>query len=134
MSSMASQEITQTQAPADMLWIPGGTFLMGSEDFYPEEGPVHEVSVDGFWMDRHTVTNEEFARFVKATGYVTIAERELNPVDYPWSLTRKSRSRSVGIPKIARPRGSEGLQKLVGLDTRHELAPSAWTSELNYRY
>jgi sulfatase modifying factor 1 len=83
MSSMASQEITQTQAPPDMLWIPGGTFLMGSEDFYPEEGPVHEVSVDGFWMDRHTVTNEEFARFVDATGYVTIAERELNPADYP---------------------------------------------------
>jgi sulfatase modifying factor 1 len=83
MSSMASQEITQTQAPPDMLWIPGGTFLMGSEDFYPEEGPVHEVSVDGFWMDRHTVTNQEFARFVDATGYVTVAERELNPADYP---------------------------------------------------
>jgi formylglycine-generating enzyme len=83
MSSMASQEITQTQAPADMLWIPGGTFLMGSEDFYPEEGPVHEVSIDGFWMDRHAVTNKEFARFVDATGYVTIAERELNPADYP---------------------------------------------------
>jgi formylglycine-generating enzyme len=83
MSSMAPHEITQTQAPPDMLWIPGGTFLMGSEDFYPEEGPVHEVSVDGFWMDRHTVTNEEFARFVQATGYITIAERELNPADYP---------------------------------------------------
>ena len=76
-------EITQTQAPSDMLWIPGGTFLMGSEDFYPEEGPVHEVTVDGFWMDRHIVTNEQFARFVEATGYVTVAERALNPADYP---------------------------------------------------
>jgi formylglycine-generating enzyme required for sulfatase activity/uncharacterized membrane protein YkvA (DUF1232 family) len=83
MSNQVSQEVTQTQAPADMLWIPGGTFRMGSEDFYPEEGPVHEVSVDGFWMDRHIVTNEQFARFVKATGYVTVAERELNPADYP---------------------------------------------------
>ena len=52
MSNMASQEITSTQSPPGMLWIPGGTFLMGSEDFYPEEGPIHEVSVDGFWMDR----------------------------------------------------------------------------------
>jgi formylglycine-generating enzyme required for sulfatase activity len=44
----------------DMVWIPGGTFLMGSDKHYPEEAPVHEVTVDGFWMDRHTVTNEEF--------------------------------------------------------------------------
>jgi formylglycine-generating enzyme required for sulfatase activity len=86
MSNEVFQEITQTQAPPDMLWIPGGTFLMGSEDFYPEEGPVHEVSVDGFWIDRHIVTNEQFARFVKATGYVTVAERELNPADYPGAL------------------------------------------------
>ena len=56
---------------------------MGSEDFYPEEGPVHEVTVDGFWMDQHVVTNEEFARFVEATGYITVAERELNPADFP---------------------------------------------------
>lgn len=83
MSSQVSQEMTQTQAPPDMLWIPRGTFLMGSEDFYPEEGPVHEVSVDGFWMDRHVVTNEQFARFVDATGYITVAERPLNPADFP---------------------------------------------------
>ena len=61
----------------DMVWIPGETFRMGSEDFYPEERPVHEVSVDGFWIDRYTVTNEQFARFVDATGYVTLAERPL---------------------------------------------------------
>jgi formylglycine-generating enzyme len=83
MSSQVSPEITHTQAPPDMLWVPGGTFLMGSEDFYPEEAPVHEVSVDGFWMDRHIVTNEQFARFVDATGYVTVAERPLNPADFP---------------------------------------------------
>ncbi len=41
----------------DMVWIPGGTFHMGSDDFYPEERPVHEVAVDGFWMDRYAVTN-----------------------------------------------------------------------------
>src|SRR5437867_481507 len=66
-----------------MAWIPGGIFRMGSEDFYPEERPVHEVSVDGFWMDYHEVTNEQFARFVEATGYTTLAERPPNPADFP---------------------------------------------------
>ena len=66
-----------------MRWIPGGTFRMGSADFYPEERPVHRVTVDGFWMDRHPVTVEAFRRFVKATGYLTVAERPLDPADYP---------------------------------------------------
>ena len=56
---------------------------MGSEDFYPEERPVHEVSVDGFWMDCCEVTNEQFARFVDETSYPTLAERPLNPADFP---------------------------------------------------
>ncbi len=56
---------------------------MGSEDFYPEERPVHPVHVDGFWIDAHPVTVREFRRFVKATGYVTLAERPLDPDDYP---------------------------------------------------
>jgi formylglycine-generating enzyme required for sulfatase activity len=47
----------------NMVWIPGGTFMMGSDKHYPEEAPAHEVTVDGFWMDIHTVTNEEFRRF-----------------------------------------------------------------------
>jgi formylglycine-generating enzyme required for sulfatase activity len=67
----------------DMSWIPGGTFLMGSDEFYPEERPVHPVSVDGFWMDQHPVTVADFRRFVKATGYVTVAERPLDPADFP---------------------------------------------------
>jgi sulfatase modifying factor 1 len=66
-----------------MVWVPGGTFSMGSEDFYPEEAPVHRVTVDGFWIDEHPVTVGEFRRFVKATGYVTVAERPLDPAQYP---------------------------------------------------
>ena len=66
-----------------MIWIPGGTFQMGSDDFYPEERPVHKVAVDGFWMDAHPVTNIEFARFIDQTGYVTVAERAPNPGEYP---------------------------------------------------
>ncbi len=56
---------------------------MGSADFYPEERPVHRVTVDGFWMDRHPVTVAEFRRFVTATRYVTVAERPLTAADYP---------------------------------------------------
>jgi formylglycine-generating enzyme len=66
-----------------MRWIRGGTFLMGSDRHYPEEAPAHQVTVDGFWMDRHPVTNAEFRRFVEATGHVTLAERAANPDDYP---------------------------------------------------
>jgi len=67
----------------NMVWLPGGTFRMGANDCYPEEAPAHRVTVDGFWMDRYVVTNDAFARFVEATGYVTVAERPLNPADYP---------------------------------------------------
>ncbi|MFI6582783.1 formylglycine-generating enzyme family protein [Embleya sp. NPDC050493] len=66
-----------------MAWIPGGTFAMGSDDFYPEERPVHPVTVNGFFLDVHPVTVAAFRRFVKATGYVTVAERPLDPVLYP---------------------------------------------------
>jgi len=66
-----------------MAWVPGGTFLMGSNDFYPEERPVHTVAVDGFWMDEHPVTAWDFRRFVRATGYVTVAERPPDPADFP---------------------------------------------------
>ena len=66
-----------------MVWIPGGSFLMGSDDHYPEEAPAHSVTVGGFWMDRHTLTNAEFARFVRKTGHVTVAERSPDPADYP---------------------------------------------------
>lgn len=67
----------------NMVRIPGGTFLMGSDNFYPEESPVHRVAVDGFWMDEQQVTNAGFRRFVQETGYVTLAERPPNPSDYP---------------------------------------------------
>jgi formylglycine-generating enzyme len=69
-----------------MVWIDGRTFRMGSDHFYPEEGPVREVSVTGFWIDAHAVTNEQFSKFVRKTGYVTVAERPLNAADYPGAL------------------------------------------------
>jgi formylglycine-generating enzyme required for sulfatase activity len=69
-------------APEGMVWIPEGEFWMGSDEF-PDARPVHRVYVDGFWMDQTEVTNEQFARFVEATGYQTIAERQPDPKDFP---------------------------------------------------
>lgn len=65
------------EPPPGMAWVPGGRFMMGSEGPHalPHESPVHPVDVDGFFMDAHSVTNAEFAVFVNATGYVTVAER-----------------------------------------------------------
>ena len=77
--------MTDTTSPptTDEVWIAGATFAMGSDRHYPEEAPVRRVAVNGFWMDRAPVTNEAFAAFVADTGYVTVAERPLNPADFP---------------------------------------------------
>lgn len=56
-----------TVPPSGMVWVPGGTFRMGDDRFYPEEAPVHRVAVDGFWMETRAVTNAQFRRFVAAT-------------------------------------------------------------------
>ena len=66
-----------------MAWIPGATFLMGSDRHYPEEAPAHKATVGGFWIDAGPVTNREFGRFARKTGYVTVAERAPDPADYP---------------------------------------------------
>jgi formylglycine-generating enzyme required for sulfatase activity len=67
-----------------MVWIPGGTFWRGArEDLFPDARPVHQVQLDGFWMDETPVTNEQFAKFVEATGYKTVAERQPDPKDFP---------------------------------------------------
>jgi formylglycine-generating enzyme len=66
-----------------MVLVPGSAFRMGATGFYPEEGPVVPASVADVWIDRHPVTNEQFAAFVAATGHVTVAERELDGADFP---------------------------------------------------
>jgi len=67
-----------TAPPAGMVWVPGGEFSMGTDDeeSYEHERPAHRVRVDGFWMDATEVTNEQFQKFVEATGYVTVAEQK----------------------------------------------------------
>lgn len=80
----ADGNAASSMAPFEqMVRVSGGAFLMGSNDFYPEERPVHRVAVDPFWMDEHPVTNAEFLRFVEETNYITVAERAPDPADYP---------------------------------------------------
>jgi formylglycine-generating enzyme len=107
----------------NMLFITGGTLLMGSESFYPEEAPVREVLVGDFWIDRHAVTVAEFRRFVKATGYVTVAEKELDGSAYP-----------DADPDLLVP-GSLVFQKTSGpVDLRDHRNWWAYVPEANWRH
>jgi formylglycine-generating enzyme len=85
-ASLLPPERRDRADPAEMLFIPGGTFRMGSDRHYPEEAPVHRVTVDGFWIDRHPVTNRQFKEFVRQTRHVTVAEIPPDPKDYPGIL------------------------------------------------
>jgi len=90
-------------APAGMVWIPGGAFLMGSDRFYREERPAKPAVVDGFWMDAGPVTNAHYARFVAATGYMTVAERQPDPAMYPDADPALLAPGSLVFRKPARP-------------------------------
>lgn len=78
----AQQDILAGSDDAKMVLIKGGSFQMGSKDFADAQ-PIHTVRLKDFWMDEHEVTNAQFARFVEATGYITVAERALDPKDFP---------------------------------------------------
>jgi sulfatase modifying factor 1 len=92
-ATVENRRAAPAATPEGMVWIPGGEFSMGTTDPTPEicggpdtmddARPVHRVYVDGFWMDATEVTNEQFARFVAATKYVTLAERKPRAEDYP---------------------------------------------------
>ena len=88
---------------ADMLFVPGGTFRMGSDKHYPEEKPVHRVTVDSFWIDRTPVTNRKFREFIEATGYVTFAEIAPDPNDYPGALPHMLKAGSLVFSPPDRP-------------------------------
>jgi sulfatase modifying factor 1 len=85
-----------------MVALPGGSFWMGS-DFYPEEGPVHQEWVNPFELDRYAVTNRRFAEFVAATGYLTIAERPLDPAMFPGAALQSVEPGSLVFTPTAGP-------------------------------
>jgi formylglycine-generating enzyme len=102
--SLLLQESETRQSETDgMVFVPGGTFRMGSDRHYPEEAPVHRVAVDGFWMDRTPVTNRQFKEFVRATGYVTTAEVAPDPADYPGALPHMIYAGSLVFSPPGRP-------------------------------
>jgi formylglycine-generating enzyme len=103
-----------------MAWVPGGEFQMGSDDFYPEERPVHPAAVGGFWMDEHPVTAAAFRRFVRETGYVTVAERPLDPADYP------DADPELLVPGSVVFRGSAGPVDLSDVRNWWEYVPGAY--------
>lgn len=112
-----------------MCWIPGATFVMGSDNHYPEEAPAHTVRVDGFWMDRYAVTNRDFERFVRDTGYVTLAERPANPEHYPGAQPEMLAPSSVVFVK---PAGRVDLRNvynwwtyIAGANWRHPRGPKS---------
>jgi formylglycine-generating enzyme len=108
---------------AEMAWVPAATFRMGSDAHYPEEAPVHPVSVGGFWIDRLEVTNRDFTRFVADTGYVTVAERPLDPADFP------------GAPPENLVPGSLVFNRTAGpVDLRHLSQWWMWTPGACWRH
>ncbi|MES2773792.1 MAG: formylglycine-generating enzyme family protein [Bacteroidota bacterium] len=111
-----------------MRWIAGGTFKMGSNDF-DDSKPVHAVAVRGFWMDESEVTNTQFEKFVKATGYISVAERKLNPADYPGvpedKLVPGSAVFTPPAQKVPLHDPLQWWQYVAGASWRHPLGPES---------
>ena len=122
----------------DMVWIPGGTFRMGSDKHYAEEAPVHRVTVDGFWIDRTPVTNRQFREFVKATGHVTFAEIAPDPKDYPGALPNMLKAGSLVFTPPKHPiedmgNWSQWWTFKFGTNWRRPYGPRSSLSGLNDR-
>ncbi|MGI9402128.1 MAG: formylglycine-generating enzyme family protein [Rhizobiaceae bacterium] len=120
---------TQFPPHENMVWIPGGEFLMGSDDHYTEEAPTHKVRVNGFWMDRTTVTNREFGQFISETGYVTLAERAVDPADYPGADPELLAPSSVVFSKPSHPVSHQNHfewgRYVKGANWRHPQGPES---------
>ncbi len=111
-------------ADADGLrWVRAQTYTMGSDEHYAEEAPAHPVTVDGFWIAQHQVTNAEFAAFADATGYVTVAERPLDPADFPGAPVENLQPGSMVFTRTPGP-----------VDLRHINLWWTWTPGASWRH
>ncbi|MGH8610115.1 MAG: formylglycine-generating enzyme family protein [Gammaproteobacteria bacterium] len=112
-----------------MVWIPGGSSLMGSDRHYPEERPVRRVTVSGFWMDRSPVTNAQFRRFIEATGHVTFAEQPPDSARYPGALPEMLYNGSLVFVQAPGPVDLRDFGNwwtfLRGADWRHPQGPES---------
>lgn len=120
--AMAGEVISA--CPSDMVYIPGGNFTMGSDNpDFVEEKIAEDVTVSSFCIERHEVTNAQFAKFVKATGYVTVAERPLSKEQFP---NLSDNERSSGSLVFKPP--EEGIQQVAYLSWWQ------WTPGANWRH
>ncbi|MEQ1829919.1 MAG: formylglycine-generating enzyme family protein [Pirellula sp.] len=135
----ANKFVPNEPAPPGMVWIPGGEFSMGCEDptTMPHGGndlmldtrPIHRVYVDGYWMDKTEVTNAQFAQFVKATNYITVAERTPKAEDFPGAPVENL---VAGSTVFSPPEGPVPLDShyrwwtyVKGANWRHPLGPES---------
>ncbi|MEM9456088.1 MAG: formylglycine-generating enzyme family protein [Myxococcota bacterium] len=129
MSTTTENTAPGTPPDQDMVWIPGGTYEMGSQTpGYPEEGPVHTVTVSGFWMDKYLVTNRQFKQFVEATGHVTFAEKPPKAEDYPNAAPEVLVAGSAVFIKPDRPVDPRTLcwwSHVPGANWRHPRGPQS---------
>ncbi|KQV79634.1 formylglycine-generating enzyme family protein [Rhizobium sp. Root1220] len=105
--TLAIEETSLGRQPNGMVWIPGRTYLMGSNRHYPEEAPAHPVYVDGFWIDEVPITNRRFKEFVDATKYVTFAETVPDLRQYPGALPEMLRPGSLVFHQPKRVNGPD---------------------------
>lgn len=114
---------------AEMRWVPPGRYLIGARPLRPEEGPPRSHNLPGFWIDQTEVTNAQFAAFVAATGYLTLAERAPDPAFYPGVPRDRLVPSSlvfVGLDPGEAPQGPQSWWKIIpGADWRHPLGPNS---------
>ena len=124
-----NQSHTETPPSGNMVWIPGGSFMMGSNNHYEEEAPAHKVTVDGFWMDKYELTNAEFKKFVDETGYITFCEKPPNPEDYPGALPEMLVPASVVFLKpdhaVSRDNVYNWWTYIPGANWKHPFGPDS---------
>ena len=120
---------SRSELGGEMVWVPGGKFTMGGADGQPDELPLHDVKVRGFWMDRTEVTNGQFARFVEATGYVTTAEKKPDAKDFPGGPEEKLVPGSVCFvppPNVVSLNDHmQWWQYVAGANWRHPTGPDS---------
>jgi sulfatase modifying factor 1 len=107
----------------DLIWIPTQTAVLGSDRHYPEEAPARPVDVDGFWMMAKPVTNSEFSEFAAATGYLTVAERPVDPAGYPDAPAENLQPGSLVFTRTTGP-----------VDLRHLNLWWTWTPGASWRH
>lgn len=124
--------LLRARVDAEMVWIPGGTFAMGSDRHYVEEAPVHRVTVDGFWMDVTPVTNRQFRAFIDDTGYRTFAEIAPRAEDYPGALPHMLKAGSLVFCPPQRPIDlhdwSQWWEFRLGANWHHPYGRGSWIS------